>query len=78
MLASVALITSFVLVLALLGLPRRGSEAPVTTTAAVLVRQGLGTLQTLNERQDHRLRRPGTGPFRPSAARRPEPCGCAA
>ena len=76
MLASVALITSFVLVLALLGLPRRRSEAQVTATAAVLVRHGLGTLRALTERQDHRLGRPWTGPVRPSAVRRPEPCGC--
>lgn len=59
MLASVVLVVASLLVLALLGLPARGSssQAAPTTVRALLVR-GAVTLWWLGERRDRRLGAP--------------------
>lgn len=75
-LASVVLVASAVLVLALLGLPRRGSGGPGPATAGALVFQGVRTLQELTASRDRRLGRPWTDAVAPVAEPRSGPCCC--
>lgn len=76
-LASVVLVVSVVLVLAVLGLPRRGSGAPGPATAGALVAEGARTLLRLTERRHRRLGGPPVvagSVVEPPVGRRPAPC----